>query len=525
MKFRAIIFLCILGFSLQRSTPEDNSYVAAVVEYQVQSNSATNLQNYMKIIGDAAEQNADIIVFPELTISSRDSVVVPINGLLKEHPIPALQPQLFDEVLVSISSAARHHQIYVVINVQELVNCTVEATGESCPEEKIYLFNTNVVFDRAGAVIDRYRKINLFGEHTRTPALTPDLGIFTTDFGVTFGHYICFDLMFQVPAVQVVQKYNITDVIFPTMWFSEMPYLTAVQIQEAYAYAMNVNFLGAGANNVRVGSAGSGIYSGKAGALVSIMPGTPTTKLLVSRVPKVPGQVEGDYPGPINDDPLVLDSLVLISDPSLPSYVTRLIKPGLEEFALIDKDVFCRFKIHMSERNSDTAPYYRAVAHDGVNVYAKRPVGTVGCTIVACKTEDIKSCVYRFPNNGKREITALEIQMTSYSKHYNRTLKCEDIAYYPLSLRNNKFPLSPKNFTFNEQSIENNEILQKTFQEFLTYKINSPQEDLISSGIWGRIFTRDGKINFNPTEEDIQRYIDIEKVIFDNDVDRNMPRA
>lgn len=36
---------------------------------------------------------------------------------------------------------------------------------------------------------------------------------------------------------------------------------------------------------------GSGIYSGKAGALVSTMPGLPATRLLVARVPKVPGQV------------------------------------------------------------------------------------------------------------------------------------------------------------------------------------------------------------------------------------------
>lgn len=37
--------------------------------------------------------------------------------------------------------------------------------------------------------------------------------------------------------------------------------------------------------------AGSGIFSGKAGALISLMTGVPTTKLLVAKVPKVPGQV------------------------------------------------------------------------------------------------------------------------------------------------------------------------------------------------------------------------------------------
>lgn len=44
----------------------------------------------------------------------------------------------------------------MVVNVEEMVNCTSgDAAGESCPEQKVYLFNTNVVFDRSGAVIDR----------------------------------------------------------------------------------------------------------------------------------------------------------------------------------------------------------------------------------------------------------------------------------------------------------------------------------------------------------------------------------
>ena len=59
------------------------------------------------------------------------------------------------QIMVNISSAARENQIYVVINAQEIVNCTVEAVGENCPENKTYFFNTNVVFDREGAVIDR----------------------------------------------------------------------------------------------------------------------------------------------------------------------------------------------------------------------------------------------------------------------------------------------------------------------------------------------------------------------------------
>ena len=59
--------------------------------------------------------------------------------------------------MVTISTAARQNDIYVVINGRERLDCTTEPkdSGEECPEEKVYVFNTNVVFDRTGAVIDR----------------------------------------------------------------------------------------------------------------------------------------------------------------------------------------------------------------------------------------------------------------------------------------------------------------------------------------------------------------------------------
>lgn len=58
---------------------------------------------------------------------------------------------------MGISNAARTHQIYVLINVQEVMDCNTvpEGSEEYCPERKEYLFNTNVIFDRNGAVIDR----------------------------------------------------------------------------------------------------------------------------------------------------------------------------------------------------------------------------------------------------------------------------------------------------------------------------------------------------------------------------------
>ncbi|XP_039752372.1 vanin-like protein 1 isoform X1 [Pararge aegeria] len=493
------ILLCLFGLSAQKSTLDDTSYVAAVVEYEVQANSSLNLENYVQLIKDAADQNADIVVFPEMTLTVHSHVVIPINSLLKDYPVPALQPQLYDEILVSISSAAKLNEIYVVVNVEEIVNCTSgDVTGETCPEQKVYLFNTNVVFDRNGTVIDRYRKINLFGEYTRNPALSSELGIFKTDFGVTFGHFICFDLMFQVPAIQIVQMYNITDIVFSTMWFSELPYLTAVQIQEAYAYSMNVNFLGAGANNVRVGSAGSGIYSGKAGALVSIMPGVPTTKLLVARVPKVPGQVTGSTPGPIYNNPSDQDSLYLLTDSSLPSHTTRLLTSGSQQFMLIDKDVTCYFRVQLGERNGENVYRYRAGAFSGVRTYSGVTTGGLRiCSIIACTDDTPESCGKRFPRyseNSTAAFQALNIFALVPYPETDASLSAKKAVYFPITLDTALMPLIPEYYTFEEISMFN----ATTF----TFNLENLDTELYSFAVWGREYTTDGEeaTNNNSTE-------------------------
>ena len=79
-------------------------------------------------------------------------------------------------------------------------------------------------------IIFRYRKVNLFGENGFIESLDKSYETFETDFGVKFGHFICFDLIFQVPAVQIVDM-GISNVIFPTMWFSELPSLTGEMIE------------------------------------------------------------------------------------------------------------------------------------------------------------------------------------------------------------------------------------------------------------------------------------------------------
>lgn len=278
-----------------------------------------------------ASSNLDIIVFPEMTLNKMETAVeIPeVNEKISPCDSDKFLP---GDSMKQISCSAKNFKRYVVVNMvtkakcpdPEMIlnkdprNCSVRADGFS-------YYNTNVVFDRNGTLISRYRKFNLFGESVDKP-LKPAIVSFDTDFGVKFGHFICFDLAFRYPALELVRTQNVTDIIFPTMWFSEMPFLTAAQIQQNWAYTNNVNLLAAGANNPDVGSTGTGIYARRKGPLVSVMEGVNRTTVYTASVPK---KGLGDN---IDIYPVVL----------------RHSKEEMETLYL-KKDVFDRYTIHFRE--------------------------------------------------------------------------------------------------------------------------------------------------------------------------------
>lgn len=111
--------------------------------------------------------------------------------------------------------------------------------------------------------------------------------------------------------------------------------------------------------------------------------------------------------------------------------------------------------------------------------------------------------------------------MKTYHKRYNSTLKCNDIEYFPISIRNNKFPLNPKNFSFSESSKRgllsrtDNSLGQIETFENVKYKLKSPQIGLFSFGIWGRIYYKDDSPIYKKiTKEDVKKYIEIEDIIY-----------
>lgn len=70
----------------------------------------------------------------------------------------------------------------------------------------------------------RYRKINLNNERGLTPG--DEIVIFSTDFGATFGTFTGDDILYKKPARDILAFENVTNIVYPTRWTVENPFLT-----------------------------------------------------------------------------------------------------------------------------------------------------------------------------------------------------------------------------------------------------------------------------------------------------------
>lgn len=208
------------------ATDSGSYYTAGVVEFRSSLNWSDNLAAYVEIIGSSDASATDIIVFPEATLASlADSSFAPAPEQLVAPCLSDPNAEYYAQYVVAISCAARNASKYVVINFSERQLCSVTPEDpRPCAANGYNVFNTNLVFDRSGVVISRYRKVNLYGEPRNTTYL-PEHVTFETDFNVTFGHFICFDILFYTPVQELIDQ-GVRDFVYPTMWFSQLPFLT-----------------------------------------------------------------------------------------------------------------------------------------------------------------------------------------------------------------------------------------------------------------------------------------------------------
>lgn len=505
-----VYIISVLQPSVQISTSSSPTYVAAVVEYNPDTGApggnttdivSKNVANYVVNIRKAAEQDADIIVFPEcglVAYGSGTSYATPLpNPEDLVNPCTDTSSNVTEAIRI-LSCEAQNQSIYVVVNVPEVTPCP--NASRNC----VLYYNSNVVFDRNGTVVARYRKFNLFGEEGFSTTPEAEISILETDFGVKFGIFTCFDLVFEKPAVQLVKEWGITDIVFPTAWFSQLPFLTAVQAQASWAYGLDVNFLAAGYNTPSVGSAGSGIYAGNDGPLTAIMPTVPTTQLLVANVTKKTSQnSKSNLKHVSNGDSTIAalpyentfsnrldgnNSVIRMSREYLEPYETLLLNEAdnVSEHRLCHSELCCDFQVSMhtnlQDQNSSAKHYvYRLAVFDGIRSHTYVTAGTQVCAVIFCTNSSLSSCGYEFEMPEKAAFyTVFD------SIHISGNFRLDNSTQLPSTLVDGYDVLTSDTFQFTREEIPGKREVR------IDMKTTRQNSKLLAFAIYGRDFLKDG---------------------------------
>ncbi|KAF5292923.1 hypothetical protein FQA39_LY13803 [Lamprigera yunnana] len=465
-------------------------YRAAVVEYATRTNAETftnivleNVKEYLFYIEDAANQAVDIIVFPEDGLTEMDidfnnidsfSTLVP-DPLSNISPCDAPYNATFSKALIDISCAAEAHRIYVVVNLVEKYYDVSE----------VIYYNTNVVFDRNGVVIVRFRKINLYKEKYVKPG--NESIYFTTDFGVTFGIFICNDILFKNPSIDVLNNLEITDVIFSTAWFAELPFHTALSVQHGYAVSNKVNLLAANLDDPDSGKGGSGIYLANGEIADMYISGARTSKMLMATVHKITRSNSNNYCQTLGET-LVEKKANLGVLPDVSEFNT--LPENLENYTFVDlhlsqKNIFeeaCSgsnfcCSINITLKASTKINYaYKLVAFNGGRYIGWDSIGERVCGVVACLNESNVSCGLRH-STAPLGITFERLSLEGIFHDLQRS------HIWPSTINFDLHPISK--YTFCEEDIGNDKIKATLTAE--------AQDSLLTFGLIQRVFDNDNK--------------------------------
>ncbi|KAM9963514.1 hypothetical protein ACTFIW_006745 [Dictyostelium discoideum] len=464
-----LIFIIVLGF-VKGNDDNDDYYIGAVLEYTPPEYNfkdpnetpikyvLANVKQYNSYAQIAKSQGAQIIVFPEYGLlggafATRDQVLPYLEVIPDPHqssqPIIPCNNEDFDNktILQSLSCIAIQNSIVLVADMGDVQYCdnstSINDDNNNCPTDGRFQYNTQVAFSEKGELLAKYHKSHLYGEPYFNPSSPPDPVIFSTNFNVTFGMFICFDILFEEPQKTLIQKYGIHNLVYSTEWVN-VNYAYARGVQESWSKLYNANVLAA---NIGATSAisGSGIYSN--GNFINTFqnPTTkPANKLLVGKLPKDPtttptptttkssslnnNKVDSGIEGAIdfvNYKPfkhqLYDGGNVNLNDVKTPTSINATIVPFLISENQVNKTIIsenngfsCTFTYSTSDRIDKNRLLYSLVSFNGnFNDFFNSQL----CSASICASNDPNSC---FDNvfDSSSTFTSLHIQGNFQSDYH-----------------------------------------------------------------------------------------------------------
>ncbi|XP_071180071.1 pantetheinase-like [Mytilus edulis] len=359
-------------------------------------NMMKNIYVYQKQAIKAGKEGVDILVFPEDGIYGNIFNRKSVESYLEYIPNPELEkwnacdePDRYNntEIQHSLSCMAKHNNLYIVADMGDYQPCSRQSDPK-CPPDGHYQFNTAVVYDKAGYLIAKYHKINLFYEFQFDVPPERKSVSFETPFG-KFGVMICFDIIFRNPAIDLLENHDVDSIVFPTAWMDALPLLAAIQFHSAFAAGANINFL---ASNIKKSESkfhGSGIYS-PTGYLDFYYSEDNVGKLLIADIP-IYNRKRNSYP---ELNMLTEENNSRPSNDSFQSFVFHDLYNFVPLIDIKDKRTICHNKLCCSltyEKVTNTDDVFAFGAFDGLHTFEGTYYIQV-CILLKCKNSNLTSC-------------------------------------------------------------------------------------------------------------------------------------
>ena len=278
------VILLLFCLGRQNATPDPTSYVASVVEYSPYSPSNTvdnveqNLRAMQLLVEAAAKNGTQIVVFPEYGVIgfpygnrsqlSEKLEQIPDNPPSGERIIPCNNSSFSKSpVFQNLSCLALSYNIVLIVNTGDKQPCPTSTI--QCPSSGFYQYNTDIAFDSDGAYLAKYHKKHLYKQENEIYDIPPlEVVSFTTKFGVTFGMFTCFDILFDSPAMNLVDN-GVKNFVYTTFWGSQFPDLVSIAVQQSWSMLTSTNLIAANIHCqaidkricTEVPATGSGIYT------------------------------------------------------------------------------------------------------------------------------------------------------------------------------------------------------------------------------------------------------------------------
>ena len=388
-----------------------STYRAAVVEFSVDQLSMQRVTNNLIDFRNTLDQirklgGANIVIFPEDAIigeffMSRESVFpylerIPEISGSNEQTNPCTQSDFNDRpILRNLSCLAREFSTILVANMGDVQTCE---GMQRCPSDGRYQFNTNVIFEADGTLITKYHKINLYdGEKDYFDAGDPSECVtFDTSFGVMFGAFTCFDLLYNEPGNCLLKK-GVKNFVLPTSWGNNFPFYVSIGVQQSWSFKHSVNFLAANQQysitipSVEFYSSGSGIYSSGYAQyfLSSFSLSRSVGHVIISELPKNPGPAGFQQSGTVlNANNIQTKGSEYLAFKPLQNH-NGVIKVSMTESEKIKRSLLCTLEYSIA--SAGNKELYALGVYIGVRL-DDDSFGYAVCSVVRCSTTNLDSC-------------------------------------------------------------------------------------------------------------------------------------